>query len=87
MVNSKSSCNFEKSANIEVPRPRTEIGRSSFMHRAALFWNLLPNSFKNSPSLGSFDNSVRVNKNLLNSISFEKTCCSVSFKFIDFKNF
>ena len=83
-MESKSNYDLRKSANIEVPRPRTEIGRSSFKHRAALCWKLLPNSFKNS-GVGSFRNSTRENKKLLNSISFEKAARSVSFKSIDFK--
>ena len=54
IVKSRVNYNFRQSANIEVPRPRTEIGQSSFMHRAALCWNLLPNSCKHSSSLGYF---------------------------------
>ena len=84
IVKSKSNCNFRKSANIEVPRPGTEIGRSSFKHRAALRLNLLPNSFKNSPSLGFFKRLIRENKNFLKTISFEKASCSICLKSMDF---
>ena len=87
IVQSKSNYNFRKSANIEVSRPRTEIGRSSFKHRAALCWNLLPNSLKNSPSLGSFNRLIRENKNFLKTISFEKASCNISSKSVDFKYF
>ena len=45
-----------------------------------------PYSFKNSSSLGALKNCTRENKNLLNSISFEKASCSVPFKSIDFKS-
>ena len=88
IVKSKSNHNFRNSANIEVPRPRTEIGRSSFKHRAALCWNLLPNSSKISPSFCSFKKSIRENENdFLNSIGFEKASCSVSFKSTDCEYF
>ena len=39
--------NLRKSLNVQVYRPRTEVGRSSFKHRAALSWNLLPDDIKN----------------------------------------
>ena len=77
IVKSRVNYNFRQSANIEVPRPRTEISQSSFMHRAALFWNLLPNLCKHSSSLGYFKKFLKENKNLLNAISFDKASCSV----------
>ena len=78
--------NFRQSANIEVPRLTTEIGQSSFMHRAALCWNLLPNSCQHSSSLGYFKKFLKENKNLLNAISFDKASCSVSYRSADFIN-
>ena len=45
---------LRNSLNIEVPRPRSEIGRSSFKHRAALAWNLLPHYVKDCANLRSF---------------------------------
>lgn len=80
IVKSKVNYNFRQSANIEVPRPRTEIGRSSFTHRAALCWNFLPNSCKHTSSLGYFKKFSKENKNLLNAISFDKASCSVSYR-------
>ena len=67
--------------------PETALSSALLLRSISLCWNLLPNSFKSSPSFGSFKKSVRENKNLLNSISFEKASCSVSFKSIDFKYF
>lgn len=87
IVRSTSNYNLRKFANLEVPSPRTEIGRSSFKHRAALCWNLLPNSCKRSSSLGYFKKFLKENKNFLNSISFDKASCIVSFKSPDFKYF
>ena len=52
----------------EVPRPRYEIGRSSFKHRAALAWNILPHHIKECAKLRSFKIGLNVNKYLLNSI-------------------
>ena len=45
---SKAKVNYSlrNSLNLEVPRPRSEIGRSSFKRRAALAWNLLPRHVK-----------------------------------------
>ena len=34
--------------SLEVPRPRSEVGRFTFKHRAAFTWNLLVNHGKNS---------------------------------------
>jgi len=41
-----TSYNLRKTMNIELPSPRTEIGRLSFRHRAALAWNALPDSIR-----------------------------------------
>lgn len=38
----KPNYGLRNSLDIEVPRPRSEIGKSSFKHRAALTWSLLP---------------------------------------------
>ena len=86
IVKSRVNYNFRQSANIEVPRLTTEIGQSSFMHRAALCWNLLPNSCKHSSTLGYFKKFLKENKNLLNTISFDKASCSVSYRSADFIN-
>ena len=64
-----------------------EISRSSFKHRTALYWNLLPDSFNNSSSLGSFKRLIRENKDFLKTISFENASCSLYFKSMDFKDF
>ena len=57
-------------------RPKTEISWSSIKHRATLCWILLPNSFKNSPSLGSFKRLMKENKTFLKAISFETASSS-----------
>ena len=85
----ETTYNFRKSLNVEVHRPRTEVGRSSFKHtcRAALSWNLLPGDIKNCSNLTSFKRKLRENKSILKSISFTKASCSISNKSFDFKYF
>ena len=51
----KPKYSLRSSLNIEVPRPRSEIGRSSYKHRAALAWNLLPHHVKDCADLRSFN--------------------------------
>ena len=79
--------NFRKSLNVEVPRLRTEVGRSFFRHRAALTWNLLPDDIKNCSNLATFKRKIKENKNILKSISFSKASCSISNKSLDFEHF
>ena len=40
-VKAETTYNFRKPLNVEVQRPRTEVGRSSFKDKAALSWLLL----------------------------------------------
>ena len=87
LVKPETTYNFRKSLNVEVDRPTTEVGRSSFKHRAALSWNLLPNDIKSCPNLDSFKNKLKANKSLLKSISFMKASCCVSNKSPDFEYF
>ena len=78
----KINYSLRNSLNLEVPRPRSEIGRSSFKHRAALAWNLLPHHVKECASL-----RLKANKHLLNSINFARGSCCVSMKNNDFLYF
>jgi len=83
----ETTYNFRKSLNVEVHIPRKELGRSSFKHRAALSWNLLPDDIKNCSNLTSFKKKLKKNKSILKSISFSKASCSISNKSFDFKYF
>ena len=87
LVKCKTTYNLRKSFNVEIDRPRTEMGRSSFKHRAALTWNLLPDDVKTCSNLGSFKKKLKANKNLLKSISFTKASCCISNKSLDFNYF
>ena len=49
----KTNYSLRNALNLEVPRPRSEIGRSSFKHRAVLAWNLLPRHVKKCANLRS----------------------------------
>ena len=51
----KPKYSLRSSLNIEVPRPTSEIGGSSYKHRAALAWNLLPHHVKDRADLRSFN--------------------------------
>ena len=58
--------------NIEFPSPKSEIGRLTFRHIAAIAWNSLPDSIKKSSSLESFKKRLRFSKDLINSTSYNK---------------
>ena len=87
LVKRTTTYNLRKSFNVGIDRPRTEMGRSSFKHRAALTWNLLPDDVKTCSNLGSFKKKLKANKNLLKSISFTKASCCISNKSLDFNYF
>ena len=42
VVKTSSNYALRKSLNIDVSRPRTELERKSFTHRAAVAWNAVP---------------------------------------------
>ena len=53
-----------------LPRPRSNIGRSSFKYRAALVWNNLPVDLKKVTSYDSFKKRLSKNSKILETISF-----------------
>ena len=83
----KPNYSLKNFLNIEVPRPRSEIGRSSFKHRAALAWNLLLHHVKDCAILRSFKIKLNAKKHLLNSINFARVSFCVSMKNDDFLYF
>ena len=76
----KPNYSLRNSLNIEVPRPRSEIGRSSYKHGAALAWNLFPHHVKDCANLRSFKIGLNANKHPLNCINFARGSCGVSIK-------
>ena len=71
MLKQSSHC-LRKSMNIKFPSPKSEIGRLTFRHRAAIAWNSLPDLIKKSSSLECFKKRLRSSKDLINSISYNK---------------
>ncbi|CAH3152942.1 unnamed protein product [Pocillopora meandrina] len=67
MLKQSSHC-LRKSMNIKFPSPKSEIGRLTFRHRAAIAWNSLPDSIKKSSSLECFKKRLRSSEDLINSI-------------------
>ena len=59
VVKNASSYSLRKSLNIVVSRPRTEQGRRSFKHRAAIAWNSLPDSIRQLENPLSFKKKVK----------------------------
>ena len=53
MLKQSAHC-LRKSMNIEFPSPKSEIGRLTFRHKAAIAWNSLLDSIKKSSSLKCF---------------------------------
>ena len=78
----KTNYSLRNSLNLEVPRPRSEIGRSSFKHRAVLGWNLLLHHVKQCANLTSFKIGLKTNKHPLNSINFARGELKVRLLFL-----
>ena len=55
---------------INLTRPRTEIGRKSFRHRAAILWNSLPESAKTIESKESFKKRLTHHSKTIDSVTF-----------------
>ena len=66
-ISSRSMRDMEQ---LQVSRPKTEIGRSSFRHRAAIIWNVLPMSVKTIRSYPGFKFEFSKNFKFLNNLSF-----------------
>ena len=55
-------------------RPRTEQGRRSFKHRAAIAWNSLLDTIKQLENPHSFKRRLKSIKTYFRDISFQKEC-------------
>ena len=78
VVKNASSYSLRKSLNVVVSRPRTEQGRRSFKHRAAIAWNSLPDTIKKLENPLSFKRKINSIKTYVRDISFQ-TECSVNY--------
>ena len=65
-----SSRSMRDMEQLQVSRPKTEIGRSRFKHRAAIIWNVLPTNVKNTSSCSAFKCELSKNFRISNSLSF-----------------
>ena len=74
VVKNASSYSLRKSLNVVVSRPRTEQGRRSFKHRAAIAWNSLPDTIKQLENPHSFKRRLKSIKTYVRDISFKKEC-------------
>ena len=62
------------SLNVVVSRPRTEQGRCSFKHRAAIAWNSLPDTITQLENPHPFKRKLKSIKTYVRDISFQKEC-------------
>ena len=51
VTKNSNSYNLRKSLNVALNRPKTELGRRSFVHRSATAWNALPDNQRLSKSI------------------------------------
>lgn len=79
VVNCSNSYHLRKSLNILIYRPNTELGRSSFAHRAAIAWNSLPDNLRHFSNPIAFKNRLTKAKTDVVNINFGKgwgcLCC------------
>ena len=85
--NASFSYSLRKSLNISVSRPRTEQGRRSFKHRAAIAWNSLPDNIKQIENPFCFKRKIKSIKTFVRDISFQKECSVNYNKDPDFNYF
>ena len=84
VVRTCKSYNLRKSLNILVNRPNTELGRNSFVHRAAIAWNSLSDSVRSFSNQTGFKNGLKQLKHTVMNITFEKDSSVVYNKHSDF---
>ena len=65
--------NLRKSLKVVLNRPKTELGRRSFVHRSAIAWNAaLPDNLKDSPNSSIFKHNLKQSKQTIMNINFGK---------------
>ena len=72
VTKNSNSYNLRKYLNVVLNRPKTELGRRSFVHRSAIAWNVLPDNLKDSPNLSIFKHNVKQSKQTIMNINFGK---------------
>ena len=64
---------FRNSLKIKLNRPRTEIRRRTFKHRAALAWNTIPDDIKSHRNVSVFKKELK-----------SEESCSISSKDVNY---
>ena len=72
VTKNSNSYNLRKSLNVVLNRPKTELGRRSFVHRSAIAWNALPDNLKDSSNLSTFKYNLKQSKQTIMNINFGK---------------
>ncbi|XP_068683287.1 uncharacterized protein [Montipora foliosa] len=72
VTKNSNSYNLRKSLNVVLNRPKTELGRRSFVHRSAIAWNALPDNLKDSPNSSTFKHNLKQSKQTIMNINFGK---------------
>ena len=54
-------------------KPKTEFGRTAFIHRAALLWNAIPDSVKEIKNHQGFKNALKKNNSLIDNMDFNSS--------------
>ena len=72
ITKNSNSYNLRKSLNVVLNRPKTELGRRSFVHRSAIAWNALPDNLKDSSNLSTFKYNLKQSKQTIMNINFGK---------------
>ena len=75
---------FRNSFKIKLNQPRTEIGRRTFKHRAALASNIVPDAIKSHRNASIFKKELKSVARLLEDISYEKGSSDISNKDINY---
>jgi hypothetical protein len=84
VVKSSNSYNLRKSLNIDVNRPRTELGRRTFSYRAAIAWNSLSDKIRHFSNPIAFKNRLKLSKQCIKNIKFEKGSSVIYNKKLDY---
>ena len=69
VTKNSNSYNLRKSLNVVLIRPKTELGRRSFVHRSAIAWNALPENLKDPPNLSTFKYNLKQSKQTIMNIT------------------
>ena len=70
VMKTKSHRSSRDSCKVDLTRPKTNVGRNCFKHRAAVIWNRLPSSVKIQKNYETFKRKLSDNSKILDSTSF-----------------